>query len=245
MRLVKSAVRTIEVLEYLAAQQVPTSIGQISEGLRYPQSSTTFLLHTLLELGYVDYNDKTRRFSASERVMLLGFGIFSELTGRRGVIPMMTQLAERSGLIALVGVRRGVDVQFLHIVQPRKFSLRYNSQLRRRHLTRSALGKILLSTMADREVGQIVRRINSEIEEPDERTPLAGIVKELREIRERGYSTNENVVHDYSTIAMQVVVPGHQRPIALGLSMPKKEWRKSEARYIRLLRNKVKEVSCV
>ncbi len=244
MRLVKSAVRTIEILEFFAAQQAPAGVTQIAESLGYPQSSTTFLLNTLLDLGYVDYDGTTRQYCASERVILLGLGIFSELTSERGIVPLTMELAERTGCIVLIGTRRGIDVEYLRVVQPPSVGLPYNTRARRRRLTQSALGKTLLATLADQEIGRIVRRINAEAADPEEIIPLSKVMAEIQCVRSRGYATSENLIRDYASLAMRMIGVRQKQPIALGLSMPAKELRNHEMHYVNLLRQKIEKIAC-
>ncbi|MGD9922380.1 MAG: IclR family transcriptional regulator [Pseudorhodoplanes sp.] len=238
-RLVKSAVRTIEILEYFAAQQSPACVTEIAENLRYPQSSTTFLLNTLLDLGYVEYDIATRRYRASERLMLLGLGIFSELTADRGVVPVMMELAEQTGLIVLIGTRRGIDVEYLRIVQPSSNGVPYNTRARRRRLTHSALGKTLLATLTDQEIGRIARRINAETADPGARIPVTKVMDEIRRVRAVGYATSETLIDNYTSLAMQLPGVRPERPIALGLSIPTRELPSRELHYVRLLRKKI------
>jgi len=54
VRKVKSAVRTVELLEYLAARQDrPARIREISAALDMPRSSAHALLRTLMAQGWV------------------------------------------------------------------------------------------------------------------------------------------------------------------------------------------------
>ena len=49
---VKSAVRTVELLEYFAGRPGMHSLAAVQEAVGYPKSSLYMLLRTLVELGY-------------------------------------------------------------------------------------------------------------------------------------------------------------------------------------------------
>ena len=50
---VKSAVRVLELIEYLAGCAEPVSLKEITQELGYPKSSTHALAQTLVARGYV------------------------------------------------------------------------------------------------------------------------------------------------------------------------------------------------
>ena len=57
---IKSAARTLEVLELFHEQRAPLRLKYIFEKLSYPQSSTTSLLKSMVVLGYLNYDRPTR-----------------------------------------------------------------------------------------------------------------------------------------------------------------------------------------
>ncbi len=85
---VKSAVRTVELLEFLAARQDrPARIRDISEALDMPRSSAHALLRTLMAQGWVRAQDT----GPDETGTQYGIGIRALLVGtsypRRGSVP--------------------------------------------------------------------------------------------------------------------------------------------------------------
>ena len=69
---VKSAFRTFEVLELFAQRRMPMPLHEIYTALRYPQSSTTNLLKSMVLLGYLNYNRKERTYLPTMRINALG-----------------------------------------------------------------------------------------------------------------------------------------------------------------------------
>ena len=55
---VKSAIRTLEILEYFDEVQQPLNIVAVATALDYPQSSTAALLRSLTTMGYLHYNSR-------------------------------------------------------------------------------------------------------------------------------------------------------------------------------------------
>lgn len=69
---VKSAIRTLEILEYFDEVQQPPNIVAVATALDYPQSSTTALLRSLTTMGYLHYNSRKRTYVPTDRVPFLG-----------------------------------------------------------------------------------------------------------------------------------------------------------------------------
>lgn len=72
---VKSAVRTLQVIEFLAERSAPATISQIASSLRFPQSSTSMLMSCLMNLGYVQYDQRERTYRPSSKLASLFVGL--------------------------------------------------------------------------------------------------------------------------------------------------------------------------
>ncbi len=68
---VKSAVRTLQVIEYLAERSAPATISQIASALRFPQSSTSMLMMCLVNLGYLQFDRAERTYRPSSKLSRL------------------------------------------------------------------------------------------------------------------------------------------------------------------------------
>ncbi len=72
-RKVKSAVRTVELLEYLASRQErPARIREICAALDMPRSSAHALLRTLMAQGWIRTDTSGTLYSIGIRALLVG-----------------------------------------------------------------------------------------------------------------------------------------------------------------------------
>ena len=69
---VKSAVRTVELLEYFAGSPGMHSLASVQEAVGYPKSSLYMLLRTLVELGWVETDATGTRYGIGVRALLVG-----------------------------------------------------------------------------------------------------------------------------------------------------------------------------
>jgi len=80
---VKSASRTLEVLELFSERRRPLRLHEIYEHLDYPQSSATNLLKSMVVMGYLNYNRAARTYIPTSKVGSLGNWLPSFMYGHR------------------------------------------------------------------------------------------------------------------------------------------------------------------
>src|SRR5438445_11230057 len=94
---IKSAMRTLALLEYFRRTKASASVTEISAALGIPQSSTSVLLKSLVSLNYVEYDSGTRSFLPSYRVALLGDWIQRARFGDERITDTMDKLQPDTG----------------------------------------------------------------------------------------------------------------------------------------------------
>ena len=218
---VKSARRTIEVLEYFAETHRPASVTELARRLDAPLSSTSVLLAGMARLGYLEQDPGDRRYRPTLRVMLLGGWLQDRLLGDSSLLRMMEQLRARTGMSVLIGLQRQAQVQY--ILTLRRPDLP-NNEMRAgmlRPVTRAAVGKALLMLKPDEDVERVLRRANSEEPDPARRLSQAGFLADLRASRKRGWTESAgSMVADQSVLAMPLPALADQPPLAIGLGGP-------------------------
>ncbi|WP_293865550.1 helix-turn-helix domain-containing protein [uncultured Alsobacter sp.] len=191
--LVKSATRAIEVLESFKLGQQPRSMSELASALGYPHSSMTVLLKTLVKLGYLNFDRRSRVYFPTPKVTALGDWIPRVLFGSGKILEAMKDLHAATGEGVFLGTRNDVYLQYVTTI-PSIHALRFHiDEGTIRPITRSAAGWMLLTDMSDEQVDNIVRRANIATPDAAERVPVREIMDRLREIRARGYAHAENV----------------------------------------------------
>ena len=69
--------RVFEVLEFFREMRRPLSVREIAERFDYPLSSTSVLIKSIAELGYLSYDSHVRSYSMTIRVAMLATGSMS------------------------------------------------------------------------------------------------------------------------------------------------------------------------
>lgn len=151
-RLVKSADRSLDVLELLAAHADGLTLSDIVSALGWPKSSTHALLHTLVARRYVDLSGPERRYRIGVKAAELSAGYISGHGLLARTRAALVELAVRCQETARVAVLDGIDVLYLAEEESDQ-RMRLISPLGGRvpaHAT--AAGKALLAGLTDEEV---------------------------------------------------------------------------------------------
>lgn len=249
--LVKSAQRTMEIFELFSAFESPLSVGEISTHLSIPQSSTSALLKSLNNSGYLEYSKITRRYQPTIRLYLLGAWLTRRFPGLDTLFDEIDRLYRSAGEVITVGIERGSKLQ---IIMVRGYDPRRDDIFNRRQILRSELenndhlfidsgisgslvdttiGQLLLSRKSDQEIALIVRKENSETAESGIKTDIRSLIQHLREVKTQGYiELSPNI--DLATMAVCIPSPLGS-PIGVALSMSKSQYPFKRERALRLL----------
>ncbi|HET9169322.1 MAG TPA: IclR family transcriptional regulator [Actinospica sp.] len=184
---VKSADRTVELLELLARTSEPLTLSEIQRELSYPKSSLFVLLRTLVARGWVETDRRGTGYSIGVRALLVG----TSYLDRDPVIRAATRMLEdlRAEVNETVHLARldGSDVVYL-ASRESAHQLRLTSRVGRRlpaHAT--SLGKALLAQLTDEQVDEILPAELVALT-PKTLTDRKALFADLAETRERGYS---------------------------------------------------------
>jgi DNA-binding IclR family transcriptional regulator len=184
---VKSADRTVELLELLARIGEPLTLSEIHRELSYPKSSLFVLLRTLVARGWVETDRRGTGYSIGVRALLVG----TSYLDRDPVIRAATRVLEelRAEVNETVHLARldAADVVYL-ASRESAHHLRLTSRVGRRlpaHAT--SLGKALLAELPDAEVDALLPPILTPVT-PDTLTDREKLFADLEATRERGYA---------------------------------------------------------
>lgn len=183
---VKSAARVLRILELFATLKRPMKSGEVAGAMDMPSSSTSVLLHSLVSLGYLVYNDRTRTFVTTYRVAFLGLGYFDG-EASQGLLEKMRELAGLSRESVLLAMENGYFVQRLGFVRGSLPLRDYGTQGTRRVLPLASCGIALLARRPDVEIGKIVRSVRAREQLDKSAIEVGSVMRRVERYRERGY----------------------------------------------------------
>lgn len=112
---VKSATRALQVLEHFEFIQRPASLVEIATSLGWPVSSTSLLLRTLCQMGYLNRDPHTQHFAPTVRLPLLGGWIRAGQADGHALATLVAQAQQKTGFSAILSMRHDLDVQYIYV----------------------------------------------------------------------------------------------------------------------------------
>jgi DNA-binding IclR family transcriptional regulator len=188
VREVKSAARTVEILEFLAARKnKPVRLRELSEALGVPRSSLHALLRTLAKHGWVRADSTGTLYGIGIRALLAGTTYLDTDPYLPVVTPMLDELRERLDETFHFGRLDGTDVVYLATRESSQYLRPYSRVGRRLPAYSTSLGKALLADLPDREVAAHLPKTLDPLT-PHTITTKKKLVAELDETRRRGHA---------------------------------------------------------
>jgi DNA-binding IclR family transcriptional regulator len=205
---VKSAARTLAVLELFEELRAPANARHIGEKLRLPISSTSMLLRSMVALGYLSYDQRTRTYLITMRVAALGNWLQQERAAKP-LLEIIEELHRSTGQLVAIAQRNGLHSQYIHVV-PACYPVPYTVRNGARYpLVRSTAGWALISRCRDDEIMRLVTRSNIEAEIP----PVSPrwMLSQVKKVREAGHAFSFGQVNPGAG-AVSILLPEHFGP---------------------------------
>lgn len=221
---VKSAQRVLELLEFFAEERRACGVGEIAQALGYPQSSTSVLLKSLAHGGYLEQDGRTGQYVPSVRVALITAWIHDRLYSEQHLLHLMQKVLAATGHTVMIGARHELHVRYLHVLQSTRegrFMARIGAL---RSLFHSAAGKMLLTTLTQREIALLLRRANATAGSTQAALELPAVLHEIERVRQQGYALSQGTSMP-GAAALAILLPAGRDhpPLTLSVGGPLNE----------------------
>ncbi len=216
----KIAKRVIEVLEFFDDHHPSATVMDIVRRYDRPQSSTSELLSSMVDLGLLYKDASSRSYTLTPRAALLGTVAQPEMVRDGRLTAMIDRLVAQTGLsVGLFGLI-GLNAQ---VFNWRSGSRPISHQTilsftggRQSRLSDSAVGKLLLSTISQPRRDGVIRRLNAEAPEAH-KFNFADMVADVQTAQVQGFMVGEGgfgASAQVCAILLPAQIDGH--PMAIG-----------------------------
>ncbi|AVV42674.1 IclR family transcriptional regulator [Streptomyces sp. ID05-04B] len=187
VREVKSAARTVELLELLAARgDRPARLQELADELGVPRSSMYALLQTLIGRGWVRTDVTGSLYGIGIHALLTGTSYLDSDPRVRLVRPYLDEASEALGETIHLGRLDGRGVAYLATRESHEYLRTISRVGRRLPAHAGALGKALLAQRPDDELPEGPYEALT----PHSHTSRRSLLADLTEIRARGHAVD-------------------------------------------------------
>ncbi len=187
VRGVKSAARTVALLELLAARgDRPARLDELAAELGVPRSSMYQLLQTLVACRWVRTDVTGSLYGIGIRALLTGTSYLDTDRRVRVIRPYLDEASDALGETIHLARFDSPNVVYLATRESHEYVRTISRVGRRIPAHAGALGKALLAERSDAELAQLAEPLTALTE--NTHTDRASLLADLAQIRERGYS---------------------------------------------------------
>jgi DNA-binding IclR family transcriptional regulator len=231
---VKSARRTIDLLETFAENPAWTSLADLHVRTGFPRSSLHGLLRTLRDAGWIETDTGGTRFRLGVRALICGTAYLDRDPAMPHATEALERVREQTGFTAHYARLSGAQVVYLETRESRHSMHLVSRVGRTLPAYATSLGKALLAELTEGELTGLLPQSLSPLTE-NTITSRDKLRDELAVVRERGYAFE----HEEGTtgVACVAAVVPYRIPAtdALSCSMPADQATDSETRRIGVL----------
>ncbi|MFD5032964.1 IclR family transcriptional regulator [Streptomyces sp. NPDC058405] len=187
VREVKSAARTAELLELLAARaDRPARLRELAEELGVPRSSMYALLQTLIDRGWVRTDDTGSLYGIGIRALLTGTSYLDSDPRVQAARPYLDEASDALGETIHLARLDGGDVVYLATRESHEYLRTFSRVGRRLPAHAGALGKALLAERDPEELPLPEGPLEQLT--ANTHTDRRSLAADLAQVRERGYA---------------------------------------------------------
>ncbi|HEY3606485.1 MAG TPA: IclR family transcriptional regulator [Pseudonocardiaceae bacterium] len=228
---VKSARRTIDLLETFAENPAWTSLADLHVRTGFPRSSLHGLLRTLRDAGWIETDTGGTRFRLGVRALICGTAYLDRDPAMPHATEALERVREQTGFTAHYARLSGGQVVYLETRESRHSMHLVSRVGRTLPAYATSLGKALLAELTESELTGLLPKSLAPLTE-NTITSRDKLRDELAVVRERGYAFE----HEEGTagVACVAAVVPYRIPAtdALSCSMPAAQATDSETRRI-------------
>jgi DNA-binding IclR family transcriptional regulator len=180
--------RALVIIELLANNHNGLTLSEIAEKLRIPKNSVFRITMTLLDRGYLDRDDSSKRFALTRKLLAIGYAAIGDQNIVENAMDVMRELRDSVKETVLLGTlleNRGIVMEQVLGLHHFKFTVSPGKHL---YLHTSAPCKAQIAFLPPAERKKMMERIELPRFNANTITSKKAFEEELDEIRQFGYA---------------------------------------------------------
>ena len=177
------------ILQTFLREPRPYANSELAALLGLPRPTVSRLCRTLLEMGYLDRDERIDRYFIGPAAVALGYPYIVSIPLRSQARPMLQALADQVRGAASIGVVMGLDVVYVESCAYKRGTLARPDVGALRSVATTAMGRAWLHSQGDKERNAVLRQLKAERPEEMARC-AAGIKESLSHQARHGFAIN-------------------------------------------------------
>lgn len=188
MPIIQSVERALRILDLFDEHAAELKMTDISHMLGLHKSTLHSLLKTLQAQGYIDQNHENGKYRLGMKLAERGHLVLNSMDIRQKARGYLRELSIKTGQTTHLGVLDGKEGVYIDKVDGKMAVISYSRIGRRLPVHSTAIGKVLLSFLAEAELNELLKGYEYTVQTPWTIVREAPFLTELAGVRSRGYA---------------------------------------------------------
>jgi DNA-binding IclR family transcriptional regulator len=185
--MINSVLKAIDILESFSREEPSLSLGEISERLKLPKSTTHNLLKTLVSRGYIE-KAENGVYALGTSIIPLTQNIRVNVDLRDQAAPLLRELSDSCRESVYLTILDGQVGLYIYAVELPGRLLARTAVGDRGHLHSTAVGKAILSHLPNNQILEIIEQVGLPKLTANTISDEEELLKELQATNQRSYS---------------------------------------------------------
>ena len=214
--IISSIIKAFQLVDCFCGPIHEFTLTQLAMELNISIGSAQRITHTLMSLGYLTKDSKTKEYRLSPKWLTIGFAFLDQIDLSKIALPHLTELNEQTKEDVSLAVRDGDEVLYVERL-PTSYMVTTKARPGlRRPIEVNSMGKAILAFLDNHEREKILNRILSRNEISDKEKEK--IENELKKIRKSGYAINKTGFGE-GVFAVAVPIMNHEGVAFAGMNI--------------------------
>lgn len=209
MPLVKSVIKGLKILEFIADSASPQTPVQIAKALGMNRTTVYHLIQTLESEGYVTKEQQTNGYLLGLKILPLGGRALDSNRLRIESLPYLQGLNRKLEERVNLGILNNGEVLFLAGIEKPSLPLMYSHFGKKAPAHCCSIGKIILAYMPEYEAEQVINQKPLARLTENTITDPSLFKRHLAEIRSQGYAI-DNAEHISGEYCIATLIKGEE-----------------------------------
>ncbi|MGY4797226.1 IclR family transcriptional regulator [Lysinibacillus fusiformis] len=215
---VQSIDRALQIIDILSGHSEGLNMMAITKTIHLPKSTTHRLLQSLISNGYVEQDEKTGKYSLSTKILQISTKVLKKYDFVKISKPYMEKISNFTGETVHLCVRNHDEAIYIDKVEGRHTIRMYSQIGKRVKLYCTAVGKILLSELPDKEIEDLYRgKLFNPYTENTIKT-IDQLLDRIQDSRRRSFAF-DNEEHEKGILCVAAPIFNHENKIIAALSL--------------------------
>lgn len=188
----QSIAKALQIVEVMADAEGPMRLQDIGKNVKLPASTVLRFLKTLMDHGYVEQNPRTLQYYLTLKFCQISERIKRQIKVRDIAHPVLVELSRELSEATSLAVARDGQVVYVDVVEGPDHMLQTLQRIGKiAPMNSTGVGKALMQDYSGEEINALVTQHGLPKLTPKTIGSKRALVKELAQVRELGYATDD------------------------------------------------------